>query len=59
MGFGASVQLPLLYSEMSLYARDHDLRETVEELDEFIALMLKMDDVYLKWLTERKSQQGA
>jgi hypothetical protein len=55
VGIAAGLQLPLLYSELSLYARDHGLLG--DDLDEFVELIQRMDDVYLNHVQEREQQR--
>jgi hypothetical protein len=52
-GFGATLGR-LTYLDKSRYAHDHELAETIEDLDTFVYLIDEMDAVYLELNTPKK-----
>ena len=50
---GGIIPNGLLYTEMVAYARDHDMAETLEDLDEFLTVMRAMDVVFMEHRAEK------
>lgn len=48
VGMGGAYPLPIPYSELSLYAKDHGQADTFADLDEFVFLVNQMDQAYIE-----------
>ena len=53
-GMGGVFPMPIPYSELSVYARDHGLADSYADLDEFVYLIGKMDRTYLDHVSAKK-----
>lgn len=59
IGFGAALPRALPYDMVSLYAKDHEFAATQEDLDEFLAVVHQMDDVYLDHVKRSMKEKPA
>jgi hypothetical protein len=56
IGPTTAIPLPLQYTEMAAYARDHGLADTREELDETVTLLIELDQLYLAHVASRQGK---